>query len=492
MNLLRQILPLSLMMLSGQLVAAEPYEQNIEDEIEIQQLSSIPLLQSLQNVDTQQSYNTPHIQELDHAKSIRSLFIQSHALPMVDLQLTFNAGSARDQEIAPGLAGLATMAAKLINEGTSRYNANEIASKFEDLGAQMSVQSQRDMFIIRLRALSDPKKLNEAVNLLIHVINEAEFKAKSIENSNKNTQIGQKQLQENPSKLMGVRFYRTIYGQHPYAEPVTGTVASNKKITPEYLKHFRQLFLVTQNMNIAITGDLTEIQAQQLVNTLSNKLPQGHKAKALAEPEAKQGLHIIHMPSNANQASVLMGHLALNRDHPDRLTLELANRMLGNSSFNSLLMQELRVKRGLTYSASSGFSFSQAKGVFSLNYATRQDQLDESLQVAHQTLVNFVQQPIDAQILAETKKGMLLALPNNFSSNAAMNGLLGSMGFYNMPRDYLETYAAKLSAIQLNDVQRAVREHIQPENLTVIVASQQLDSAKLRTQFEQNLTVGKP
>ena len=492
MTLLRQILPVSLMILSGQLFSAEPYEQNMDDDVEIQQLSSIPLLQSLQGVNTQQSYSIPYIQELDHSKSIRSLFIQSHALPMVDLQLTFNAGSARDQEIAPGLAGLATMAAKLLSEGTPRYSANEIANQFEDLGAQMSVQSQRDMFMIRLRALSDPKKLSEAVDLMIHVINGAEFKAKNIENSNKNTQIGQKQLQENPSKQMGVRLYRAIYGQHPYAEPVTGTIASNKKITPEYLKQFRQQFLVVQNMNIAITGDLTEKQAQQLVKTLSNKLPQGHKAKALPEPEAKQGLNIIHMPSNANQASVLMGHLALNRDHPDRLALELANRMLGNSSFNSLLMQELRVKRGLTYSANSGFSFSQARGVFSLNYATRQDQLEQSLQVAHQTLVNFVQQPIDAQILAETKKGMLLALPNSFSSNSAMNGLLGSMGFYNMPRDYLETYAAQLAAIQLHDVQRAVREHIQPENLTVIVASQQLDIAKLKTQFKQNLTATPP
>ena len=183
----------------------------------------------------------------------------------------------------------------------------------------------------------------------------------------------------------------------------------------------------------------------------------------------------------------MMGQLGTTRFDPDRLALEVANQMFGGSGFNSILMQELRVKRGYTYGAYSSFSFSQAPGSFSFSYSTQQDQLLDSIKIAHQALVNFVNQPIDKNKMQDTKAGMLRAFPNNYNSNAHINAQLGSIGFYNQSANYLSIYPQLLEKITAQDVQNAIRKHLHPERLTIIVVSDQFDKKALEALLKQNL-----
>ena len=464
----------------------------IEQATDTENITAIELLQSLRDIQPDGFIQVPQIQRLHTEKGVTTLFVERHDLPMVDLQLTFNAGSARDTEIAAGLHGLANMTAKLMNKGTSKYTATDIAQRFEDLGAQFSVQAHRDMFIIRLRALSDAHKFKAAVELMLHVFNDAQFNTTEIQRSNQSVQMGQKQLQEKASNLMSIRFQRAIYAQHPYAEPITGTVASNQKITCDDLNAFRKQFLVTENLNLALTGDLNTKKATEIANFISKRIAEGTKAKALPSHQLQDGFKLYHIVSNSSQANVLMGHLGTARDDPDRLALELANRMLGGGGFNSILMQELRMKRGYTYAANSNMSFSSAPGSFSLSYGTRQDQLIDSLNVAHQALIRFATQPLDQAQLEATKSGMLLAFPNLFNSNANINSLLGSMGYYEVSNDYIENYQRNLKAITPEQVQAAVRRYLHPDKLTVVVASSTLDQQQVLQQLQHNLSAVKP
>jgi zinc protease len=450
-------------------------------------LKSIPNLQSLRSVPTKTSYQAPYVHDLKNRYKVRTLFVESRDLPIVDIQLTFNAGAARDTEVENGLYGVANMAAQLMAEGTEKYNAQQIAAAFEQVGAQFRMSAYRDMFIVRLRVLSDPKKLEPALAMMMEVLNNSSFKNSSINLMLNNTQVGQKQLNENPNRLMSILFSRELYGNHPYAEPINGTNGSIKRINPILLKKFRDQFLVTQNMNIAITGKMSSREAQKLAERISGNLKQGEKAKPLPDPIIKEGFNIQHIPFNSSQAYVTMGHIATTRDDPDRLALELANRMLGGSGFNSILMKELRVKRGYTYGATSSFSFSQSPGVFSLNYSTRQDQLVDSIRVAHKALVDFVQQPIDKKLLEETKTGLLRSFPMNYSSNATINSQLGNLGFYNQPSDYLNNYANTIAKITAKDVQNAVKKHIHPDQLTLVIVSKDLDKDEIEQILKENL-----
>ncbi|MHA5056852.1 M16 family metallopeptidase [Acinetobacter schindleri] len=463
--------------------------QNTEDlsEDNPSQLQSIPLLQSLKNLNNDKQFQAPYVHELNNRFKVRTLFVETKDLPMVDIQLTFNAGSARDEEIQKGLFGLSSMAAKLIREGTDKYTAREIADVFDQSGAQFSAQAYRDMFVIRLRVMSDPKKLEPALAMMVEVLKHASFKNQSISLAVSNTNVGQKQLQENPGRLMDIRFYRTLYGQHPYAQPITGTIGGTQKVNPEHLKKFRDQFLVAQNMNIAITGKLNPKEALDLSERIAGNLKQGTQAQPLPDPQFKDDIEVVHIPYNSSQAHVIFGHIGPSRFTEDKLALEVANRIFGGSGFNAVLMQELRIKRGFTYGAYSTFSFSQAPGVFSFRYSTRQDQLLDSIQVAHQAFINFVKQPIDKKRLEETKSGMLRAFPNKYSSNATINAQLGTIGFYAEPCDYLATYPEHLAKITAKDVENAVRRHLHPDRLTVVVVSQTLDKEELKAKLKANL-----
>jgi zinc protease len=444
-------------------------------------------LQSLKNLDKHQQYQTPFVQDLENNQKVRTLFVSTADLPIVDIQLTFNAGSSQDQALGQGLFGMSNMAAKLITEGTDQYSAKEIASTFEGLGAQFNVTAYRDMFVVRLRVLSDPEKLTPAVNMMLHVLNHAQFNPSGLNLILNNTKVGQKQIQENPSRIMNIRFYRALYGQHPYAEPTVGTNGSLKKITPELLRAFRQKMLVAQNMNIAITGNLTAPEATKLANLISQNITQGEAATALPEPQEQNDFNIHYIPFNSTQANVIMGHLGIKRSDPDRVALEVANQMFGGSGFNSVLMKELRVKRGYTYGAYSNLTTTLAQGFFSLNYATQQNQLMESIQVAHQALRDFVKKPVQKKQLEETKEGMLRSFPMTFSSNANINAQIASIGFYQLPADYLAQYQKQLSQVTAKQVQTAVQKHLRADRLTLVVVAPTLDQTALKQMLNDDL-----
>lgn len=450
-------------------------------------LKAISALQSLKNLGEQQHYQAPFVQDLQNNQNVRTLFVAAQDLPIVDIQLTFNAGSAQDETLGKGLFGMSNMAAKLITEGTEQYSAKEIVSTFEGLGAQFNVNAYRDMFIVKLRVLSDPEKLNPAINMMLHVLNHSQFKASGLNLALNNTKVGQKQLQENPSRLMGIKFYRALYGQHPYAEPTVGTNGSIQKITPELLRSFRDKLLVAQNMNIAITGNLTNTEATHISNLISQNLTQGQPAATLPEPQDQKDFDIQYIPYNSTQAHVTMGHLAIKRNDPDRIALEVANQMFGGNGFNSVLMKELRVKRGYTYGAYSTLTSTAARGLFSLSYATEQNQLMDSIRVSHQALNDFIKKPISNKQLEETKEGMLRSFPMTFSSNANINAQIAAIGFYQLPADYLTQYQKQLSEITPQQLQHAIQKHLHADRLTFVIVANQLDEKALKNMLNNNI-----
>ena len=127
-------------MIGCQVVMADVALDTIPDDNPTQ-LKSIPLLQSLKIPNQQRQFYAPYVHELKNKYKVRTLFVESADLPMVDIQLTFNAGSARDEEIAPGLYGIANMAAKLIDEGTENYTANEIANALRSIQGAADVRN---------------------------------------------------------------------------------------------------------------------------------------------------------------------------------------------------------------------------------------------------------------------------------------------------------------------------------------------------------------
>ncbi len=456
-------------------------EENHQAELSNAPITSLSTLSSLRNIAVSTSLKTPDIQSFKTKSGTPTLFVAAPELPIIDVRLTFDAGAARDSELRAGLFGLASLTSQLLDEGTSTQTTDDIAKRFEQLGAEFSAASYRDMFTVNLRVLSDPAYFNPAIDQLLAILKDAQFPQSSIDRVLNNAAIGQQQRKESPASVVGIRFYRELYGKHPYAEPVTGTEDSLKKITPQDIRQFKDTYLVANNLNIAITGQLNSQQAQELANRISQSLPAGKKAQPLPEPSTLTSAKTVAVPFNSSQSHVMIGQIGISRDNPDHYALAVGNEMLGGSGFNALLMKELREKRGLTYGAYSGFTPMRAKGPFIISYSTRGDQAVESIKVAKQTLHQFMTQPLDQQLLNETKEGILNGYPLSLSSNESILGYLGMIGFYDLPTSYLADYPKQIAAVTAQDIQQAIGKYIKPEQMLTVVVGQPFDSNALNT-----------
>jgi len=311
---------------------------------------------------------------------------------------------------------------------------------------------------------------------LLALLKDAQFPQSSIDRVFQNAAIGQRQREESPSSVANIRFWRELYGTHPYAEPSSGTQASLKKITREDLLAFKSKYLVARNLNIAITGQLTLKQAKQLAEQLTQALPKGEPAPALPDPLPTTQARLVHVPFGSRQTHVMIGQLGVKRDNPDLPTLSVGNEILGGGDFNALLMKELREKRGLTYGAYSGFSAMRSRGPFSISYSTRADQARQSIDVAKQTLAQFLQQGVSDAVVQVAKEGILNSYPLSLSSNQNINGFLAMMGFYRLPTTYLADYPKQIEQVNAAAIQRAFMQYVQPDTLLTVVVGQPLES----------------
>lgn len=398
------------------------------------------------------------------ANGARVLFVRAEELPLLDVRLIFDAGAARDGE----LGGLATTVSSMLDEGTPTRDTTAIATAFEQVGASFGASAYRDMAVAELRVMSEPAYREPALAVFADVVANPVFPAGAFARIQQSSEVGQQQQEQSPSALAGRLFYRSVYGDHPYAQPPSGSRATLSRITRESLVAFHQRFYAARNLTIAMVGDLDRATAEQVAEQLSSALPAGKVAPALpSPPRIKQARHLHHeFPSQ--QTHILLGAPGIRRGDPDYYALYVGNEILGGGSFTSLLTRELRQKRGLTYGVYSGFTPMRVEGPFSIGLSTRSDQADEALRLTREILADFVKQGPDDAAVREAKASIVQGFPMSASSNASIVGYLGAIGFYGLPLDYLDQFLARIEAVTPDDVRAAFRRHVRPDRLLAV------------------------
>jgi zinc protease len=189
---------------------------------------------------------------------------------------------------------------------------------------------------------------------------------------------------------------------------------------------------------------------------------------------ADAAAHTVRIDYPTTQTHVLIGQPGISRDDPDYFPLYVGNHVLGGSGLVSRISEEIREKRGLSYSAYSYFTPMRQRGPFTIGLQTRNDQVEQALQVARDTLQKFIEEGPTARELEESKQNITGGFPLRLSSNKKIVGMLAMIGFYQLPIDYLDTFTTRVEAVTLEDIRDAFSRRIQPGNMvTVLVGSQQ-------------------
>ena len=406
----------------------------------------------------------PQIQTWTSATGAKVMFVPADSLPMVDVRVVFDAGGARDGD----LPGLATFTNALLTEGAGELDAAAFAENIESRGIQIGNDSLRDMAWLTLRSLTDPEVLSVGLTRLSEALAKPRFDQDAIERIRDQMQAVLRQQEQSPSDIASREFYAALFAGHPYGVPTEGTKASVDKINLDAIKAFHKKYYVAKNAVISIVGAQTRAQAEQIANQVTRDLPQGEKAALIAMPTQITPVN-KKIDYDSSQSHVYLGMLGMARHDPDYIPLYVGNQVLGGGSLVSLLGEEVRNKRGLSYSVYSYFSASRQPGPFVMVAQTKNTQVKEAAEVMKETLAKFANESLTEELLKDAKQNIVFGFPMQIANNSKMVGYISMIGFYDMPIDWLERLPRLVEEVTLDEVKDAFNRRVKVENLSTVV-----------------------
>lgn len=407
--------------------------------------------------------------DIQHWTTIKGMpvyFVRTPNLPMFDLQITFDAGSARDGD-QNGLASLTNM---LLSEGTMQLDADMVAQQFEEVGAEFSVASYRDMATVSIRSLNQADIVTSVLNTLVQVISKPAFLEAGFKREQTQLLMSLKYEAQRPDKLAQKLFFSRLYPDHPYANWESGQAQTVQKLTSADVKAFYKKYYVANNAMITIVGALTFEQARSMAEKISDALETGERAAALpvvndlvqaTTPEK------VRFPSE--QTHIMVGSPGMKRDDPDFFTLLVGNHILGGNSTVTRIFNEIRHKRGLAYDAHSYFMPMRERGPFIIGLQTKTDQTQEAFKILQSTVKDFVKKGPTIQEVEDAKLNIIGGYPLLFDSNKAIAANLTILGFYNLPLNYFDTYKKNIEKVSPSSVQEAFNRRIHPDKMVVVM-----------------------
>ena len=414
--------------------------------------------------------------KIEHWQTIggsRVYYVHTEGLPMADIQVVFNAGSASDGQ----QFGLSALTADLLDTGAGKWNADEIAQRFESVGAQFGVSSSMDTTTVSLRTLTDKTLFDKALETMQVILTKPAFNQADFKREQRRTLSGLKQQEESPAALASIAFYNALYGAHPYAHPESGVIKTVSAFKAADIRHFYQKFYVADNAIVVIVGALSKQQAEQTAEQLLAGIPLGKRPEALPDVAMPLKATQQHIEFPSSQTHVLVGLPGSYRKDPDYFNLYVGNHILGGSGLVSKLFDEIREKRGLAYSASSNFMPMLKPGPFLISLQTRNDQTAQALQVLNQTLADFINKgPTEVELTA-AKKNITGGFAMRFDTNKELAGYVAMIGFYEMPLDYLDTFQQKTEQVTVASITDAFKRRVNPQLLQTITVGKSAEKS---------------
>ncbi|MGD9773462.1 M16 family metallopeptidase [Diaphorobacter sp.] len=431
---------------------------------------------------TQSAWALLPIQHWTQDNGARVWLVESPAIPMVDVQVDFDAGARRDPAPQAGLAAAAAlMASKGVTAGAPGEGAldeNDLGEAWADLGASFEAGAERDGLAFSLRSLTEPDLLDRAARLAARQMGQPSYAAAVWQRERERWSASIKEADTRPGTVASKAFATAVYGGHSYGQRATGQTLANIQVAD--LQAFHARYLQACRARVSIVGALSREQAQQLVQTLLARLPAQQAGAAGCAPlppvpevpplaaAAQQDVAF-----NSAQAHVLMGQPGIVRSDPDFLALLVGNHILGGGGFTSRLTHEVREQRGLSYSVGSSFSPGLHAGAFVAGLQTRPDQAAQAVQVTRDVLARFVADgPTEAELRA-AKDNLIGGFALRIDSNRKLLANVVNIARNDLPLDYLEHWTDRVQALTVADIRAALQRKLQPERMVTVVVGGQ-------------------
>jgi zinc protease len=411
----------------------------------------------------------PKLQRATLSNGLKVILAERHEVPLVQFWMAVDAGYSADQLAAPGTA---SMASSLLDGGTSTRNALQISDQLALLGAQLNAYSNLDLSIVHLSSLKE--KLDPSLDLFADVILNPVFPDGDFKRQQSQTKAGIEREQTVP-QLMALRVLPSLlYGAgHAYGNPLTGsgTTDSVGKMTREDLAKFHQTWYHPNNATLVIAGDTTLSEIKPKLEKLFANWKSGQVPKkniATVSLPQKSAVYLIDKPG-AIQSIIITGSVAPPKSNPQEIPIDAMNDALGGT-FSSRLNLNLREDKHWSYGARTLLFGARAQRPFISISPVQTDKTKESLVEINKEFRGVLgDHPVTGDELAKIQDNETLRLPGSRETTGEVGQSILDLVQFGLPDDYYETYAGKVRALKVGDVEAAAKAIVHPDNLIWVI-----------------------
>jgi zinc protease len=408
-------------------------------------------------------------------------FEQDRSLPLVYITVAFKGGATQDPD---GKNGATDLMGRLMLRGTKGKTKQQIDLALDSLGANLGVETRAEFVTFRASVLSE--NLKPFLELLGEIISTPSFRPRELEKLKKEQMSSLLDDLSQDRSLIRLRFDQTFFKNHPYSKSNNGRIKDIQSLSVADIQKQYQHLINQNQMLVLAAGDAKESALQPFITSIE-KSRTGTSA-GIQVPEFKnepQKLRVVIFDKpDRTQTQVMIGQKGITFDNADLDALQLANYAFGGGSFQSRLMVELRVKRGWTYGAGSGFKMGSHAHSWRISFFPKNSDTPPAIHEALKLVTQLKEKGLTQAEFEAAKQSMVNSAGFSFNTPAKRMENKLSEKIFGLPDHYYRDFAKRIDALSLDQVNQSLKKFLTPEHMMVgVVATASLSKAEIAKQL---------
>jgi zinc protease len=391
--------------------------------------------------------------------------VPNHTLNYVALVFNIRAGSAFDP---PGKEGLAYATANMLQRGTARFTREQVADELDFVGTGISVSVGTEG--VQLFADCATTNLPGLLDILGEVLATPRFDAEELEKLKRQTLAEIQEMRDNDSGLASYFFSALVHEGHRYGPPARGYETSIATLTRQdvvdfYERHYRRSEFV-----LGLAGDIGPGTEAQVLEATVGRLPAGRPFPRPAPvPPGPNGLDILLVTKpERSQAQVAIGQKAVPGSDPRFLPATVAVTGFGGT-FTSVLVREIREKRGWSYGVGAALAPGRYTGTFRIRYAPKLENVAEAIQLTLDLLAGLRDDGLEPEHLDFARSYLVNQHPFSIDTPVHRLDYLLTLHLTGRPESLVDRFTTEVRSIADSHASSALASFLTPDRSRIVV-----------------------
>lgn len=393
---------------------------------------------------------------------------EEHSIPLVALRFAFEGGALQDPE---GCSGLTSIMANLLSEGAGEKGSIAFSRALADAGAQLDFSASRDQIYGGLDVL--PKHLPRTAGLLRAALAEPRFDADAVARV-KSQVVAELEIEQgNPRGIAFRRWYRDSFAGHPYGRSEKGTTATVQAVTRAGISAQHKRLIARSNLRVVVVGDIAQANVVQIIDDIFSGLPAKASLVPIAPAKVSTFAEPVIVSSEQPIATAAFGGPGIAPGESDYPAMQVLRQIIGSGDFDSVLMDEIRVKRGLAYAVSISSLNDSIASILLGGMATKTENMQPALDLLREVLARFIAEGPTEPQFANAKRYLTGSYILDFDTNAKLAAGLLRLWLQNLGPGHIERRNELIEAVTIADVRRVASSLLDPKRLNITIVSKQ-------------------